>query len=446
MNIAEIQKHKGIKHLDNLTLTELVSFVNSMHEATITEKIDGYYLCMGLDNIGLFTSREGKGGTRIYNISALEKTFKNVYHIIAHTLLEQNKDILIKSGLSVGDIYEIEVLYGKIPNVIEYDGINRIVFLRNLNGNSFDCVSTAMNNIRDCVELSIPVVNDNGVGFTEETSITEWEFSKLESIKLSNVNLQLDTILKDIVDFASSPSKIEGMTNLKSIELKVTSRLNSEKVTEDSKQLIKDNREYIFNKTKEFSSKLKERILNDISLKSNFGATFVEGYVIRTPSMQVKIVDKTLFTEVNEFYHMYSNALCRLATNDIISGQTSLFSETFIKVGQVLGNKNLGTVRRKQINIDDRILNNKDKNVILGILSESINELDTFTKSYLNRYKDMEKVVYKSYMKYTFRYNDSVHTKTLEAISNLRNRLYNAKEIVSNSSSVKELFNKLASI
>ncbi|MDH8056465.1 hypothetical protein QIG31_27385, partial [Klebsiella pneumoniae] len=65
--------------------------------------------------------------------------------------------------------------------------------------------------------------------------------------------------------------------------------------------------------------------------------------------MQVKIVDKTLFTEVNEFYHMYSNALCRLATNDIISGQTSLFSETFIKVGQVLGNKNLGTVRRKQV-------------------------------------------------------------------------------------------------
>src|ERR1700679_3502530 len=106
---------KGITHIEELPTTEFIKVVKNLHEYEVTEKVDGAEILFGIDEIGFYTSREAKGGIRIYNESDYGMGFPTTYMRSAHKLLEQSLSELRAAGMRPGDQVEAEVLYGELP-------------------------------------------------------------------------------------------------------------------------------------------------------------------------------------------------------------------------------------------------------------------------------------------------------------------------------------------
>ena len=108
MIINEVSK--GITHIEDLSVGKFVSVVKNISEYEITEKVDGAQLLFGIDNIGFYTSRETKGGRRIYNQSEYGLKFSETYMRSAHVLLESVLPLMKSAGLWPGCQVEAEVL------------------------------------------------------------------------------------------------------------------------------------------------------------------------------------------------------------------------------------------------------------------------------------------------------------------------------------------------
>ncbi|HEY6436083.1 MAG TPA: hypothetical protein VIY47_05805, partial [Ignavibacteriaceae bacterium] len=87
MNITEISK--GISHIEDLPIDTFINVLENLHEYEITEKVDGAEILFGIDERGFYTSREAKGGNRVYSVEDYSVTFPTTYMRSAHILLEQ---------------------------------------------------------------------------------------------------------------------------------------------------------------------------------------------------------------------------------------------------------------------------------------------------------------------------------------------------------------------
>ncbi len=133
MKLTEVSN--GISHIEDLPIKEFIEILTNFKQYNITEKVDGAQLLFGIDSVGFYTSRETKGGTRIYNEADYGITFASTYMRSSHKLLEQMLPYLKGAGLKSGDQVEAEVLYGELPNVVPYSAdTNYLIFLRTTEG------------------------------------------------------------------------------------------------------------------------------------------------------------------------------------------------------------------------------------------------------------------------------------------------------------------------
>jgi hypothetical protein len=358
MIIHEISR--GISHIEDLPIAEFIHALNNLHEYGITEKLDGAQILFGIDDNGFYTSRETKGGLRIYNEQDYGFGFSSTYMRSSHKLLEELLPLLHKGGLRVGDQIEAEVLYGELPNVVPYSAdTNYLVFLRTTEGVvNIDRLRKNLQSQSIPITLSVPYTPDGRfIELREETS--NWKISQVPKISVDLVTLQenLKDKIAGLVAYLKEHAGIQGMSNfaLSTVPLNKCPDWCEPQNWKTIKILVKEKREEI-NKTiqEQHIPGIKKILLYQMvrNQKSAFGPLYedggwIEGIVLRhnVTGKMLKIVDKNVFGVIREAAWKERNMLTEAAKS--IDGKHSFLAEMNISLATSLGHPELGTIQAR---------------------------------------------------------------------------------------------------
>ena len=355
MIINEISK--GITHIEDLSVKEFLNTLKNISEYEITEKVDGSQILFGIDGNGFYTSRETKGGTRIYAAEDYGVSFQTTYMRSAHALLEHALPQLKSAGLRRGDQVEAEVLYGELPNVVPYSGdTNYLIFLRTTEGTvNIGRLKQKLDEQSLSISLVSPFTDDGmSINLREETNT--WVFSrapllenKLSPNLLSPYISKIEKILNKKDPVTQQPIGVLLETPLNRIPL----WLNGE--WKEIKEYIKREREYSYIPMLETHIKhIKEILLNHLvrNIKSGFGPLvedggWIEGVVLRhkTTGKMVKLVDKEVFGTIREAAWKKRNSITEKAKG--VNSCSSFMGRVLLDMATALGHPELGTMQAK---------------------------------------------------------------------------------------------------
>ena len=123
----------GISHIEDLKNSDFIDTIHNLKKYSLTEKIDGVELWFGIDDIGFYTSREGKSATkpRCYSVSDYQMIADHNAFRFAHTLLKSQEQN-IRKILNTNDVVSIQIVMSGDGRAISYDNGNHIVFIDRL--------------------------------------------------------------------------------------------------------------------------------------------------------------------------------------------------------------------------------------------------------------------------------------------------------------------------
>ncbi len=315
----------SISHLEDLPPCKLLEVLSKFWEYEATEKLDGSQLLFGIDEDGFYTSRETKGGLRIYDVNHYELSFKNTYIRSTHIALESKLDLLKSAGLKVGCQVEVEVLYGEFPNAVQYSPDRSfIIFLRPTEGDiDIDQIRVKLAGQSLDISLIAPFTfNGKDIDYREVSNI--WEFARSPMIDIDH-----ETLVQDIYyhfnrlhqnlysDRAQQDYRITNLDLLKTKLNSIPSWFVGNWAT--SKAEIKTQRDIEAQYHLSLALELKDVLLDALicGRPSAFGPVngWIEGIVFRHPVTgdMFKLVDKKLFLKVKDFYWKERNELFKLA-------------------------------------------------------------------------------------------------------------------------------------
>ncbi len=424
MNLKEMSR--GIPHIEDLEVSEFITALNSweLHEAT--EKLDGAQILFGIDEIGFYTSRETKGGKRMYSESEYEVSFPTTYMRSVHILLESVYSHLKAAGMRPGDQVEAEVLHGFVPNVVPYsEGINYLIFLRTTEG------KVNINRLKQELtgkSLLIPIVEPYTVdGRTVQTKqqMYEWAFSRAPMIPVdASIRKKYSAPLIELINFNIARASSVPLCNA----IAAVTPLNKVPVwckPEDWKTVkeeLKAERAAILEKMMEYKMQIKEILLDHyVRLQSSafgpeieFGG-WIEGVVMRRPDTgkMFKLVDKNTFTRVLKEAWAERNLLTEAAKG--VDADNSFLGQLYVDMATALGHPNLGTIQAKSyLRKSETLL--EDLNVDLDV--ESVRDYwigllevkEVQLEARLDKYAKEEAYGVKSVDRYSF----AAYERTLE--------------------------------
>jgi len=357
MIINEISK--GIPHIEDLPLPEFIKIVNSLHEYELTEKLDGAQILFGIDENGFYTSRESKGGVRIYNESEYDVRFPTTYMRAAHKLLEQVLPQMLSAGLRQGDQVEAEVLFDVLPNVVPYsEDRNYLIFLRTTEGTiNIDHLKQKLDGRSLLVDLVEPYTLDGrNINLREQTR--QWSINRVPQVSVNVAKVQ-KLLAKDMAALVSYLKEYSGINQLSNAIIE-SLPLNKRPAWCDpsdwklTKRLIQYQKEKIKSVTRPILEQIKIKLVEHIvsPQQSFFGPTiqdggWIEGVVLRHPQTRkmVKIVDKTRFGTIRESAWQKRNMLTENAKST--EGNLSFVGNLRVGLATSLGHPNLGTIQAK---------------------------------------------------------------------------------------------------
>lgn len=337
--------NESISHLEDLPPEEFLHAVKNLANLIATEKLDGANMIVGIDNHGkMYTSREQKGGGRTYETKEPTRPAENGF-CAAYTALEQVESN-IKSVLDIGEAVEVEVLFGRQPNAIVY-GSNYIAFLRMIPGdNGKDPDQTKIRKLHDVLEgkrvtFQAPIITTmDGLQLT--TKETELTFKFVSTALIDNFEFHKVDLKQELHNFEvwlhkHPPSSFKSK--------KTFAEAASEFMLPIKEKLV-DN----------ILRKLKPAYRDaDVESSEDFG---VEGIVVLDPKTgrQFKIVDKSVFTIINQFNHAIRNEIKSTARfnkeayqhlykefNATTGVSGSIYDEMLREIAQVIGVPGLGS-------------------------------------------------------------------------------------------------------
>lgn len=290
---------KGIPHLFDLKPQKFMEAISNLDKFEITEKIDGVNLIFGLDDKGIYVSRESKGGIKVYNPSEFESTgANNIPRAVLHALLDVST--LIRRVLEPGDIIECEILFGRQPNAIVY-GSNRIVLLRMIAG-SDSKIPTLVRHCKDTMMLSFSEMTyiDENKGIDRIQANHQWSDWTVTTVPIIDINLLTDSVKQKIKMYQTWYECQDTLTDEANVLAEWTFKTALK--LEILESFIRD----------------RQPTLRDCVVEEHedFG---IEGIVLRDPETeeQYKIVDKERFTLINQFFHHARNKIKRTSWADI---------------------------------------------------------------------------------------------------------------------------------
>jgi len=356
MRLTEVSR--GISHIEDIPADEIIEILINLPNFQITEKVDGAQILFGIDENGFYTSRETKGGIRIYNEGDYGITFSSTYMRSTHKLLEQMLPVLRGAGLRPGDQVEAEVLYGELPNVVPYSAdTNYLIFLRTTEGAvNIDRLKQKLDGQAVSVSLVSPFTDDGkSIVLREETNI--WKFARVPIIEKkydSRLIRQYVSEMKKYLNIVDSTCKQTLGVILETPLNKIPEWVESG-TWKQTKEYLKERKLEI---SQELETKhilpLKEVLLNNFvrNTSSIFGPLveeggWIEGVVLRNEitGRMVKLVDKDVFGKVRESAWAYRNRISESAKG--IDGDHSFLASTYISMATAIGHPELGTIQAK---------------------------------------------------------------------------------------------------
>jgi hypothetical protein len=357
--ISSVVLLEGITHIEDLPLSEFIRTVESLKDKIVTEKLDGSNLWFGVDEGGMYTSREGKSkkSNRCYNVNDYPMVANYNGFRAAHLALEGVESTILKH-FSNGDQAEIEVLFGRQPNTVTYGVQDKsfIVILRPVGTTTqetVDALAKDLNKKQVKVRSKIVYSEDGDKLMTADTDMV-WEFTNVEPIDSKKVDISdAMVLLKQMQKFMAQKNKV--LTNLTNEEV---AELSLNKIPKEERDAAKAERDRIndfFLKT--FKEPIKEHLLgkfvrkikpflqaDELDPSEDIG---VEGVVVRDPvtGSQTKIVDKDVFTAVNTFNSAIRNHIAGLVRTDKQDAPIELrggaYGQAKIRIADLLGAKEL---------------------------------------------------------------------------------------------------------
>jgi len=396
---------KGISHIEDLPIVEFLHTLSSLDEYDITEKLDGAQILFGIDENGFYTSRETKGGFRIYNEQDYGIKFQSTYMRSVHKLLEQVLPTLRKAGLNEGDQVEAEVLYGELPNVVPYSkDTNYLIFLRTTEGTvNIDRLKQKLDGYTLPISLLAPYTPDGRfIELREETN--NWEFSRAPKIPFNFMDLAPKDILnldspgwdffnkrRDLHSYLTEYSGIQGMYNRAILKTPLNKCPDwcEPQDWKFIKSLVKEKREEINKVIQErHIPGIKSILLDHLvrNKKSAFGPLleeggWIEGVVLKhkVSGKMLKLVDKEVFGTIRENAWKERNLLTEAAKG--VEGEHSFLGELHVSLARSLGHPELGTIQAKsylrkiEILTEESIDFKEVRSYWLNILEQSENQL-----------------------------------------------------------------------
>lgn len=356
MNLIEVSR--GISHIEDIPVGEIIEILTNLSDFQLTEKVDGAQILFGIDENGFYTSRETKGGERIYNEANYGITFASTYMRSAHKLLEQVLPVLEGAGLRPGDQVEAEVLYGQVPNVVPYSAdTNYLIFLRTTEGTvNIDRLKQKLDGQAVSVSLVSPFTDD-GKSITLREHTNNWKFARVPIIK-KNINLSL--IEKHIAELKRYLT-IKDFQVMQPLYIILETPLNKipgwcpAPKWKEVKAYLKERKEDIRQTLeKDHLFPLKEILLNNLvrETASAFGPSvedggWIEGIVLRhnTTGRMVKLVDKDVFGIVREMAWQKRNLLNERAKST--QDASSFMGRLLLDLATSIGHPELGTIQAK---------------------------------------------------------------------------------------------------
>jgi hypothetical protein len=450
MKLLEVSK--GIPHIEDLPVVEIIETLTNFSNFEITEKVDGAEILFGIDEIGFYTSREAKGGIRIYNEADYGITFASTYMRSAHKLLEQMLPVLRSAGLRPGDQAEAEVLYGQMPNVVPYSAdTNYLIFLRTTEGTvNIDRLQQKLDGQAVSVSLVSPFTDD-GKSIMLREDINNWKFARVPIIENNVPN----TRCYDIKKFLSSIDLFTGQTNLVVLETPLNKIPNwvLPGTWKETKEYIKEHRNLIQATLEEqYILPLKEALLIRLvrDTPSSFGPPvseggWIEGVVLKhnVTGKMIKLVDKDVFGTIREIAWQKRNALTEHAKG--INSDTSFMGKIYLDMATAIGHPELGTIQaknylRKAGSINEERLNTLSEDIDFGSVKSywlsllEVRERDL--EVMLDKYRKESNVLLKEGRILT----QAVRKRTFETFAMSFKKISEFKNLTEQAKSVTDLF------
>lgn len=421
MIFKELHGKSGIPHIEDLSIDKFINTLYNLDEYLITEKIDGSQILFGIDANGFYTSRETKGGNRIYESKNYPLNFSSVYMRSAHDALLKILPLLESAGFEIGDQIEAEVLYGEIPNAIPYSkDVNHIVFLRVTEGFvDLNKLKKISDNQTVTLKLKVPFTEDGKIIKLKE-EFNNWKFSSSPEIKygFDILNKELKPKLNKINSYLNEQSEIKHLTNkdILTLPLNVTPKFVTEGKWKEVKNNIKNIKEDIQIKYNSLILETKELLLDNLvrNQQSGFGPALseggcIEGVVLRHPisKEQVKVVDKNTFSKTRDY--VWESRLKLTEKVQTPNNASSFIGKVLVGLASAMGHPYLGTTQSKKYL--RQISENKED--LLSTLTENINF--TETKEYcLNFIKIKRNDLTFELIKYNSSIKESIFSEIIE--------------------------------
>lgn len=458
---------EGIKHIEDMPVHDFINALKNIHALEITEKLDGANLSFGLDDHGIFyTSREAKRGQRYYSEDQFPQSeFWAVGFRSAHRALLAVLKTMRKNGLKPGDVVECEILFGELPNTVPYTAdINRIVFLKATKGTpDIMRLKQALTGVRAKVAMHhIPFTDDGKKIEIGKTEIHHWLFTDVRKIIVDRS--KLTKIIKNRIDkLAIFIEEDSGFWDLKNYQVISIPKNRRVPFVSDEDWFARKNdflvyRQGVIDRIKISKLDIKDSLINSLvrNTQSQFGPLhenggFIEGIVLRDPEKKIfetgitKIVDKSLFTEMNKFVWSVRNK---------ISGgpgkRASIVSRMMTEMASSVNHPKLATTWAKRY-----IRESGDtKEIRLHTLAKDIN-FQKVQKEWLSVLQKSEKLLeryYKFYQKnknliearagnFIVKYedNNNLDVRTLMEFATTFERIRNYKKEVTEAKTSKDL-------
>ena len=111
---------EGIVHIEDMPIDVFIKMLDKIEKLSITQKLDGAALGVGLDEGKFFTSRELKGGKRFFSPEDYPDTSTYDGFRSAHQVLQKISSNMLDI-LGKNCFINCEILFGQQPNAIMYN-------------------------------------------------------------------------------------------------------------------------------------------------------------------------------------------------------------------------------------------------------------------------------------------------------------------------------------
>lgn len=477
-NEAKLIVSKGISHIDDqkIPVDKFINALKNIEQFEITEKVDGANLWMGLDMAGnFFTSRAGKGGEHYYSADDWGGDFKDTGFKSAHAALENKAEILKSNGLNPGDIVEVEILFGDKPNAIPY-WPNQIIFLRGIQGDpNIEELANALEGKKVQVTVDDVPYTEDGETIDRKNEEHTWSFSRVQTYdpdmeELKNeLNGKIDEIEKFLMqpNVAKLSAKNEQGEERTPTNIEVLAMRATTPEIKEAKELVKDvldgERDETGKRTNNDGLRweIKKTLLDKLvrSAQSTLGPSideggWIEGVVLKKQKPDgdelYKVVDRDIFTAVNQFNHQVRNMLTdKHKGTDTPKEAAGLLGNMLRDMAQVIHHPQLGTIQAKRYlaklgnttdekleAITDDIDFDAARNKWMQILNRAEKMLEFYLAEYKKQYKDK---VYIDSIGRAHKYDKQIHNRTLQSFAELKRDIINYKQAVSSATTPKEL-------